>query len=114
MRSGNDFRRSCLGKRSRRARPRYAPVRRGRALAGPLRRVVAQLAGRAVRTLAPGIRPVSALAPSRGVAPGAKRDGLAPAHGRLDDYPRAPGGRRREKKDSPVDQALGRSRGRTR
>ena len=95
--------------------PRYTPVRRGRALAGPVRRVVARLARRTVRALAHGVRPVSALAPSRGVAvgagPGAKRDGLAPAHGRLDGHPRAPGGRRREKKDSPIGQALGRSRG---
>jgi len=80
-----------------------------------VRRVVARLAGRAVWALAYGIRPVSALAPSWGVAPGAgpgaKRDGLAPAHGRLDGRAGAPGGRRGEKKDSPVGQALGRSRG---
>ena len=80
-----------------------------------MRRIVARLASRAVRALAHGVRPVSALAPSRGVAagtvPSAKRDGLAPAHGGLDGRPRAPGGRRREKKDSPVGQALGRSRG---
>ena len=98
MRSGIGFRRSYLGKRSRRARPRYVSVRRGRALAGPVRRVVARIAGRAVRALAPGIRTVSALAPSRGVAPGAglgaKRDGLAPAYGRLDGRTRAMKGRR--------------------
>ena len=65
-------------------------------------RIVARLAGRAVRALAHGVRPVSALAPSRGVAlgagSGAKRDGLAPAHGRLDDRARASGDRRGEKK----------------
>ena len=84
-------------------------------MAGPLRGVLARLARRTVWALAHGVRPVSALAPSRGVAPGAesgtKRDGLAPAHGRLDGRARAPSGRRREKKDSPVGQAPGRSRG---
>ena len=98
--------------------PRYTPVRRGRALAGPVWRVVARLAGRAVRALVPGVRPVSALTPSRGVAPstgpGTKRDGLAPAHDQLDGRARASGGHRREKKDSLVGQALGRSRGHTR
>jgi hypothetical protein len=94
---------------------RYAPVCGGRALAGPLRRVVARLAGRAVWPLAHGIRPVSVLAPSRRVAagagPGAKRHRLTPAHGRLHGRAGAPSGGRREKKDSPVGQALGRSRG---
>jgi transposase len=46
-----------------------------------------------------------------GAGSGAKRDGAAPAHGRLNDRAGAPGGRRGEKKDSPVGQALGRSRG---
>ena len=94
---------------------RHALVRRGRALAGPVRGVVAGLAGRAVWPLAHGVRPLSALAASRRVAagagPGAKRDGLASAHGRLHGRAGAPGGGRREKKDSPVGQALGRSRG---
>ena len=99
-------------------RPRYTPIRRGRALAGPVWRVVTRLASRAVRALAPGVRPVSALTPSRDMAPSAgsraKRDGLVPTHGGLDGHPRVPDGRWREKKDSPVGQALGRSRGRTR
>ena len=47
----------------------------------------------------------------RVLAAGAKRDGLAPAPGGRHGRTRAPGGRRREKKDSPVGQALGRSRG---
>ena len=98
--------------------PRYAAVCRGRALAGPVRRIMARLAGRTVRALAHSIRPVSTLVPSRsvgaGAGSGAKRDGLAPAHGRFDGRTCAPSGRRREKKDSPVGQALGRSRGRTR
>jgi len=46
-----------------------------------------------------------------GAGPGAERNRLAPAHGRLDGCSRAPGSRWREKKDSPVGQALGRSRG---
>ena len=52
-----------------------------------MRHIVARLTGRAVRALAHGVRPVSALAPSRRVAPiagpGAKRDGLAPTRGRF-------------------------------
>ena len=47
----------------------------------------------------------------RVLAAGAKRDGLAPALGGRHGRTRAPGGRRREKKDSSVGQALGRSRG---
>jgi len=76
---------------------------------------VARFACGTVWPLAHGVRPVSALAPSRRVAagtgPGAKRDGLAPTHGRFHRRTGAPGGKRREKKDSPVGQALGRSRG---
>ena len=93
----------------------HASVRRGRALAGPLRGVVAGLAGRAVWPLAHGVRPLSALAASRRVAvragPGAEPHGFAPAAGRFDRRTGAPGGRRSQKKDSPVGQALGRSRG---
>ena len=95
--------------------PGHALVRRGRALAGPVRGVVARFAGRAVRSLAHGVRPLPALAASRGVAvragPGAEPHGFAPAAGRFDRHTGAPGGRRGQKKDSPVGQALGRSRG---
>jgi transposase len=83
--------------------------------ARPLWGVLARFACGTVRPLAHGVRPVSALAPSRGVAtgtsPGAKRDGLAPTHGQFHHRTGAPGGGRREKKDSPVGQALGCSRG---
>ena len=65
--------------------------------------------------MAHGVRPLSALAPSRRVAarvgPGAKYGGLTPAHGRFHRRACAPSSGRREKKDSPVGQALGRSRG---
>ena len=73
----------------------------------------ARLACRAVWALAHGVRPVSALASGRRVAasagPGAKRDVLASAHGRLHGRAGAPGGRWCEKKVRPVGQALGRS-----
>jgi transposase len=46
-----------------------------------------------------------------GAGPGAKRHGLAPTHGRFHRRTGAPGSGGREKKDSPVGQALGRSRG---
>ena len=46
-----------------------------------------------------------------GAGPGAKRDGAASAAGRLHGRAGAPGGRRRNQKDRPVGQALGRSRG---
>ena len=95
--------------------PGHALVCRGRALAGPLRSVLARFARGTVWPLAHGIRPFSALAPSRRVAAGAgsgaKRHGLAPPAGRLDRRAGAPGGGRGQKKDSPVGQALGRSRG---
>ena len=85
--------------------PRYALVRRDRAPAGPLRRVVARLAGRSGQAPAPGVRPVSALASSRrvamGASSGAKRDRFAPAHGLFDGHSRAPGGWPTQKKDIP-------------
>ena len=95
--------------------PGHALVCRGRTLAGPMRGVMARFTRRPVRPLAHGVRPLSALAPSRGVAaragPGAKRHGLAPATGRFHRRARPPGGGGGQKKDSPVGQALGRSRG---
>ena len=80
-----------------------------------MRGVVARFARGTVRPLAHGVRPLSALAASRRVAagagPGAERDGVAPVAGRLHRRAGAPGSGRCEKKDSPVGQALGRSRG---
>ena len=117
MRNGRGFPRCCRAKNGRPARrPKTRACSWKRCSGGPDTACRgARFARQTVRPLAHGVRPVSALAPSRGVAagtvPSAKRDGLAPAHGGLDGRPRASGGRRREKKDSPVGQALGRSRG---
>jgi transposase len=95
--------------------PRHALVRGSRALAGPVRRFVARLARRTFWPVAHSVRAFSALAPGRRVAagagPGAKRHGFAPAAGRLHRRAGAPGGGGGQKKDSPVGQALGRSRG---
>jgi len=90
-------------------------VCRSGAVAGPLRGVVAGLARRTFWALAYGLCPFPALAAGWRVGPcasaGTECHGLRPAVGGFDCRAGAPGSRGGEKKDSPVGQALGRSRG---